>query len=155
MDHYQIVCTEYLEVLHHLELSIHAEQAFCSTLTQMEYLPRFKDQPALRKVHKENYATSYHRNTAAGNLTRLIDGDVDELLVLMTVECFIETRQHDKTAEFALAQISVTNLDDEEWMNAANEWHFQRKRQLRYAAKALRSVIAPELWNKGATLAER
>ncbi len=42
-------------VLSHIEASIQAEQIFCSIVTEMTYLPAFKDQPPLRQLHRENY----------------------------------------------------------------------------------------------------
>ncbi|WAH38747.1 hypothetical protein [Alicyclobacillus dauci] len=152
MEPLQDTRTAYSDVLNQIELSIKAEQVFCSIVTQMKYLPQFTDQAALRTVHRENYQTSYHRNTAAGNLERLVAGDSDELLILMTVECFIETRQHDKVAETALGNIAVTAPEDKKWIVAATEWHRRRKQHLKYAARTLRAMIGSELWNKGASL---
>lgn len=146
--------TGYGNVLHCVELSIKAEQLFCSIVTQMKFLPQFKEQATLATVHKENYETSYHRNTAAGNLERLVSGESDELLTLMTVECFIEARHHDKVAETSLDHIVVTNPEDENWIVEATKWHVKRKKYLKSAAKKLHAVIGPELWNKGTMLAE-
>ncbi|GMA59569.1 hypothetical protein NZD89_08565 [Alicyclobacillus fastidiosus] len=148
------VHTGYADVLNLVEQSIKAEQVFCSIVTQMKYLPQFKGQTALNIVHRENYETSYHRNTAAGNLERLVTGESDELLILMTVECFIETRQHDKIAGTSLGNIVVTSSEDQQWIIVATEWHKQRRQYLKSAARVLRTLIGPELWNKGASMVE-
>lgn len=144
----------YADVLSQVEQSIKAEQVFCSIVTQMKYLPQFTGQAALNKVHRENYETSYHRNTAAGNLERLVFGESDELLILMTVECFIEARQHDKTAAASLEKIVATSSEDQQWIIVATEWHKRRRQYLKSAARLLSTLIGPELWNKGASLVE-
>jgi hypothetical protein len=154
MEPFPTTHTAYADVLKHVELSIKAEQVFCSIVTQMKYLPQFTGQAALNTVHRENYQTSYHRNTAAGNLERLVAGESDELLILMTVECFIETRHHDKIAETSLGNIVVTSSEDQKWISAATEWHRRRKQHLKSAARILSTMIGPELWNKGALLVE-
>ena len=142
-------------VLQHLEHSIKAEQIFCSYVTQMKFLPQFKENAALSYVHRENYETSYHRNTAAGNLQRMLElSERDEMLVLMTIECFVETRAHDKKAESALIQIPSFTAKDEVLLTEAKRWHQIRKRQLTLAARALYTSVGPEVWQKGVTLAE-
>ncbi len=154
MEQAQMVHTSYADVLRHIDLSIWAEQMFCTVTTQMNFLRQFKDQPELKSLHKENYETSYHRNTAAGNLLRLVAGELDEMLILMTVECFIESRNHDKAAQTALHSISVPTQEDEQWITLSEKWHRRRKRHLKYAAEILRTMIGQELWAKGALLAE-
>ncbi len=154
MDHSQIVHAAYVDVLGHVERSIKAEQMFCSIATQMTFLPQFRYQAELKNVHRENYETSYHRNTAAGNLRRLLTGEFDEMLVLMTVECLIESRKHDKIAETSLGKIVVTDPENSKWVVTAEKWHRLRKRHLKYAAESLRAMIGPEIWAKGALLVE-
>lgn len=154
MAQFQFNHSAFMGVQSHLESSIKAEQIFCSIVTEMTFLPQMKDSAGLKTVHKENYETSYHRNTGAGNLQRLIDGQADELLILMTVECLIETHQHDKTAEKALEKIEVSDEGVKSWVEAAKQWHTRRKQALRQAAKSLHAIIGPELWAKGAALAE-
>jgi len=144
----------YNAVFKHLMSSIKAEQVFCSVVTQMKFLPQFADDPNLRTVHRENYETSYHRNTAAGNLRRLLRGEVDEMLVLMTVECFIEAQEHDKKSETALRQIRSSSTEDEKWLSSARYWHTLRKKHLKAARTALYHIIGPDIWQKGAALAE-
>ncbi len=137
-------------VLRHVRLSIQAEQVFCSIVTEMKFLPQFSYQDALKTVHKENYETSYHRNTAAGNLRRLIKTrTVDEMLILMTVECFIETLEHDRKAETALREITVADPVDEKWLIAAQKWHMRRKQQLKHAAETLYAAIRTGIVEKG------
>ncbi len=141
-------------VLSHIEASIHAEQIFCSIVTEMTYLPAFQDQPPLRKLHSENYETSYHRNTAAGNLQRLLtgSGSSEERLILMTVECLLEAREHDQKAEDYLSQIKPSSSADARWLEAAGKWQKRRKQHLKHAARTLRPAIGEKLWNKGAAL---
>ncbi|GMA51792.1 hypothetical protein GCM10025857_31490 [Alicyclobacillus contaminans] len=146
--------SQWQSVLRDVERSIYAEQVFCSYVTQMTFMPQFKDQPALRQVHRENYETSYHRNTAAGNLHRLAQFDEDELLVLMTVECFIETRKHDNTALTALRQVTTSDPTGRKLLERAFYWHDQRKHYLKRAAGKLYTMLGPELWQKGVALAE-
>jgi hypothetical protein len=149
--------TEFINVLGHIEESIHAEQVFCSIATQMTFLPQFKDQTDLETIHKENYETSYHRNTAAGNLARLVTGETDEMLILMTVECFVEAKNHDKAAGAALEELKNDNTldpNDDIWLDGAKIWHRRRKRALRHAAETLHIIIGSELWAKGAKMAE-
>lgn len=143
-------------VLQHVDMSIQAEQVFCSIVTEMKFMPNFQDQAALATVHKENYETSYHRNTAAGNLRRLISqgGPSQEQLILMTVECFIEARGHDKTAESALQSIVTSSPQDESWVHAAAKWHKRRKMELKRAARLLKATIPANLWEKGVSMAE-
>lgn len=142
-------------VLRHVRLSIQAEQVFCSIVTEMKFLPQFAYQDALKIIHRENYETSYHRNTAAGNLRRLTKtSTADKMLILMTVECFIETEEHDTKAETALRKITVTDAADNKWVEAAQKWHKRRKQQLKYAAETLYAAIGPELWKQGMELAE-
>lgn len=154
MSQLQSVIAASRPILSYVNRSIHAEQVFCSIVTQMTFLPQFSGQQALKTVHAENYETSYHRNTAAGNLYRLITEYPDNQLVLMTVECFIEARRHDKTAEAALAQITAETTSDAEWLTAARFWHGQRKRFLKEAGRLLYAAIGPEVWQQGAALAE-
>lgn len=156
MDDIAMLYTSSAKVMRHVELSIQAEQVFCSIVTEMKFMPQFANDPNLATVHRENYETSYHRNTAAGNLQRLLalSGQPNEMLILMTVECFIETHEHDKIAEQALLNIKATRPDDEKWLAAAQKWHRRRKRQLGLAASTLRAAIGRELWEKGAALAE-
>lgn len=144
----------FAEVLRQVKASIRAEQVFCSIVTEMKYLPQFKSQSALETVHKENYETSYHRNTAAGNLRRIVSGEQEQLLILMTIECFIEAAHHDKNAENALNAIIGTNPDGQQWIETAAKWHEQRVMHLKRAKKLLRSIVGPELWSQGAALAE-
>ncbi|WAH37820.1 hypothetical protein [Alicyclobacillus dauci] len=144
----------YAEVLHYLNLSIRAEQIFCSIVTQMLYIPQFQNQTSLKTVHRENYQTSYHRNTAAGNLIRLEGGDAQKILVLMTIECFVEVRKHDKVAEAGLRQITASSAEDKSLLAVAFEWHSMRKRYLRAAARTLRSTVGADVWQEGVQLAE-
>jgi hypothetical protein len=143
-------------VLQHVEMSIHAEQVFCSIVTEMKYMPGFQNDPGLKTVHEQNYETSYHRNTAAGNLRRLVahGGPSKEQLILMTVECFLEAHDHDKRAETALQTLSASSPTDETWLQAAAKWHKRRKVELNRAAKLLRASIPANLWEKGATMVE-
>lgn len=155
MNDLQHVTNEFAQVLHPTKSSIYAEQVFCSIVTQMKFIPQFSNQPVLKTVHAENYQTSYHRNTAAGNLHRLLEvNHSDEILILMTVECFAESHQHDKTAESALLKITTTNPGDAKWLESAIYWHNQRKRHLKHAAKMLYTAVGPEVWKKGLALAE-
>lgn len=144
----------FAQVMRHVDRSIFAEQVFCSWVTQMNFLPQFANQPPLKIVHRENYETSYHRNTAAGNLHRLLANEWDEMLILMTVECFIEAKEHDKTAENALNQITASTPVDQKWIQTATYWHQQRKRHLKRAVKSLYATIGSEMWQKGVALAE-
>jgi hypothetical protein len=141
-------------VLSHIEASIQAEQIFCSIVTEMTYLPAFKDQPPLRQLHRENYETSYHRNTAAGNLQRFLtgSGSSEERLILMTVECLLETHEHDRKAEDYLSQMKPASSADARWLEAAGKWHKRRKQHLKHAARTLRAAIGETLWSKGAAL---
>lgn len=135
--------------------SIRDEQVFCSITTQMSFMPQFSNQAALKTVHKENYETSYHRNTAAGNLCRLLTTDPhNEMLILMTVECFIEAKEHDRKAQAALEQIVSTVPSDDPWIKSAMHWHRKRKKHLKQAARILKDAIGPDLWQQGANLAE-
>lgn len=135
--------------------SIEAEQVFCSLVTEMGYQPQFRGNSALAIVHRENYETSYHRNTAAGNLERLLQGDTsNEMLVLLTVECFIEARQHDGTAEMALMQIKAVSQEDSGWLEAARFWHQKRRQYLDSATEVLYTSIGPAMWEKGVALVE-
>ncbi|GMA51221.1 hypothetical protein GCM10025857_25780 [Alicyclobacillus contaminans] len=140
-------------VLGHLEASIYAEQVFCSVVTEMETLPMFQDQPLVASIHRENYETSYHRNTAAGHLQRSLANsgvNIHQLMVL-TVECLYETRAHDLKAETYLRQLDQINHEDAAgWMAAAVKWHRRRKRQLNLAARTLHSVLPSPLWAEGA-----
>ncbi|MCL6518081.1 hypothetical protein, partial [Alicyclobacillus sp.] len=143
-------------VLQHLEQSIHAEQVFCSIVTEMKFMPAFKDDPNLAEVHRQNYETSYHRNTAAGNLRRLLAGagPSEEMLVLMTIECFVEAKRHDRQAEEALKAIRTESPADEGWIQAAERWHARRRQALRMARRLLRQSVSEETWAKGVALAE-
>lgn len=153
---YPAMSSIYAPVLHYVERSIHAEQIFCSIVTEMKFMPAFKDDPHLAEVHRQNYETSYHRNTAAGNLRRLLAGagPSDEMLVLMTIECFVEAREHDKRAEQALTSIRAGSAADERWIQAAEKWHFRRRHALRRAKRLLKQAVPPETWAKGVALAE-
>jgi hypothetical protein len=144
------------QVLQHVKMSIHAEQVFCSIVTEMKFMPSFQEDPELATVHKENYETSYHRNTAAGNLRRLLadGGPSTEQLILMTVECFLEARQHDRTAEAALQNIQPKAPEDQSWLNAAAKWHGRRKAELHRATKLLRASIPDSMWEKGKAMME-
>lgn len=153
MEHF-ISNTNSVDVLRQVKSSIKAEQVFCSIVTQMKFMKQFKDQSALKTVHKENYETSYHRNTAAGNLRRIRAGESDELLILMTVECLMETEEHDKSAENALRNIEASDEQGQQWLASAISWHELRTRHLQKAKHLLREKIGTVLWNKGAALAE-
>ncbi|MDB5085451.1 MAG: hypothetical protein JWN30_2337 [Bacilli bacterium] len=143
-------------VLQHVERSIHFEQVFCSIVTEMKYMAPFQNQAGLQRVHKENYETSYHRNTAAGNLKRLTAGAGASAtqLILMTVECFLEAQEHDQNAEQALGSMTASNPQEQSWLDAAQEWHLKRKEELQIAAQILRESIPADLWNQGAALTE-
>ena len=145
---------DYRTAFKHLKASIEAEQVFCSIVTEMKFMPQFADDPNLRTVHRENYETSYHRNTAAGNLRRLLRGETAEMLILMTVECFIESREHDRKSGEALDGIQSTGPHDEKWLESAKYWHAKRKQQLKHARNVLYNMIGPDVWQKGAALAE-
>jgi hypothetical protein len=138
--------------------SIHAEQVFCSITTEMKYLPDFAELPELKTLHKQNYETSYHKNTAAGNLLRLMKGvnlhEQEKMLILMTVECFIEATGHQAIAEQALTSISTPVEEHTRYLEAAAHWHDLRKYWLRKAQKTLRRAIPPEWWTEGEALAE-
>lgn len=138
--------------------SIHAEQVFCSITTEMKYMPGFAKLPELATIHKQNYETSYHMNTATGNLLRLMMGaktlEQEKLLVLMTVECFIEAMAHLATAEQALTSISAPDTESAKYLEAAAHWHDLRKYWLRKANRTLRKAIPPEWWSEGEALAE-
>ncbi|MCL6636467.1 MAG: hypothetical protein K6T26_00850 [Alicyclobacillus sp.] len=146
----------YAAVLHHVGLSLQAEQVFCSIVTEMKFMPAFRDDPHLQTVHKENYETSYHRNTAAGNLRRLLTGAFaeEDMLVLMTIECFVEAKAHDLAAEQALRAIPATTESQQHWLRAAERWHMRRRRELSRAKRILRSHVSAETWQKGVALAE-
>lgn len=144
----------YAEVLRLVKCSMKAEQYFCSIVTQMTYLPQFKHQQPLDIVHKENYETSYHRNTAIGNLRRLLDGDMDELVILMTVECIIEAARHDAKAKAALAELSAGDEEGQMWLGRAEKWQGYRSNYLARARSMLRGVIGPQSWAKGKALAQ-
>lgn len=138
--------------------SIHAEQVFCSITTEMKYMPEFMNIPELATVHRENYETSYHKNTAAGNLLRLMMGaktpEQEKLLVLMTVECLIEATHHHATAEQALTSMNASSGESTRYLEASAHWHDLRKYWLRKAQRTLRRAIPPEWWQEGQSLAE-
>jgi hypothetical protein len=156
MNHYASLYPALSTVLDHVNASIHAEQVFCSITTEMKFIPSFKDQPPLAVVHRENYETSYHMNTAAGNLHRLLThgNHSDEMLILMTIECFIEAREHERKAEQALDDLQAPSESDQHWLEAAHKWHRRRRRQLRRAARVLRAAVGPDVWQQGAVLAD-
>ncbi|SFU69881.1 hypothetical protein [Alicyclobacillus macrosporangiidus] len=76
------------------------------------------------------------------------------MLVLMTIECFVEAREHDKRAEQALTSIRAGSAADERWIQAAEKWHFRRRHALRRAKRLLKQAVPPETWAKGVALAE-
>ncbi len=156
MSHLASLYPSLSTVLDHLDASIYAEQVFCSITTEMKFLPSFKDQPPLRTVHRENYETSYHKNTAAGNLHRLLahGHSSHERLILITIECFIEAREHERKAEEALSNLQAPTESDQRWLDAAHKWHRRRRRELRHAARVLRAAVGPEIWEQGAALAD-
>jgi hypothetical protein len=146
------------KIYRRVQAAIYAEQIFCSITTEMKYLPAFKDQPPLRNVHRENYETSYHLNTAAGNLARLLSGAhsnrEERMLILMTIECFIEADEHDRKAKQFLRQVTAAEKKDGAWLEAAAHWHEQRVYWLQRAMKKLRSTIPASLWQEGASMAK-
>lgn len=129
----------------------YAEQVFCSLTTEMQYLPAFKNNPELQKLHKENYETSYHQNTAAGNLQRLMVGakthEQEKILVLITVKCMLEAKNHQSKAEDALKSLSAPQ-EHQAWLDAAHHWHHMRHRWLKAATKELRAAIPPKWWSE-------
>ena len=144
----------WVHVKNELLESVHAEQVFCSLVSEMKYMPQFQSQPALAELHKENYETSYHRNTAVGNLSRLQAGEAHDLPVLMTIECLVETARHDRLGEKALAAIRAAAPEDQVWLRAAQNWHERREYWTRRAADTLRGHVSAHLWEQGIGMAE-
>ncbi len=147
-------------ILQHLRHSIRAEQIFCSLTTEMKWLPTLANQPELAAVHKQNYETSYHMNTAAGNLLRLNRGwtwtDEDQTrLVVMTVECLLEAYAHLKQAAAAMSRLIAADPQATRLLQAARHWHKQRKYWLRQATHLLRKTVTPNVWEQGVHLVER
>ncbi|SFU71568.1 hypothetical protein [Alicyclobacillus macrosporangiidus] len=58
---YPAMSSIYAPVLHYVERSIHAEQIFCSIVTEMKFMPAFKDDPHLTEVHRQNYEKFYRK----------------------------------------------------------------------------------------------
>ncbi|GMA55453.1 hypothetical protein GCM10025857_68100 [Alicyclobacillus contaminans] len=75
-------------------------------------------------------------------------------MVLMTVECFVETRKHDNTALTALRQVTASDSMGMQLLEHAFYWHDKRKHYLKRATRKLYARIGPELWQKGVALAE-
>lgn len=146
--------SEWVHVKNELMESVYAEQVFCSIVTEMKLMPQFQNQPALAGIHRENYETSYHRNTAVGNLSRLQAGEANVTLVLMTVECLAEAARHDNSAESSLGQMHAATPDDQVWLRAAANWHARRSWWVRRAAASLQASVGPELWEQGLSLAQ-
>lgn len=142
------------EVLRPLSVSIYGEQVFCSITTEMKWLPPFRDDADLTALHRENYETSYHRNTAAGNLTRLIWQQAQartpsKRLVLVTVECLLEAREHDRRAAQHLQALAQRADGHRSWTDAALRWHEHRTQWLRRAMRTLRRGIPADWWEEG------
>lgn len=144
----------WVHVKNELMESVHAEQVFCSIVTEMKRMPQFQHQPALANLHRQNYETSYHRNTAVGHLSRLQAGEPSVALILMTVECLAEAARHDKSAQAALDQIQAATPDDQVWLRAAANWHARRSWWGRRTAASLQANVSPDLWEQGLALAE-
>ncbi|WP_026960995.1 hypothetical protein [Alicyclobacillus herbarius] len=142
-----------------IQSAIYAEQVFCSITTEMKFLPGFENQLELRSLHRENYETSYHLNTAAGNLARILAGAHDRhqerQLILMTVECFIEAREHMDKAEGYLGRLKPGNAKERVWLRAAGHWHQERVRWLNQAMRRLKTSIPESVWQEGVSLVER
>jgi hypothetical protein len=148
------------QVLRPLSVSIYGEQVFCSITTEMKWLPGFRDNAELTALHRENYETSYHRNTAAGNLTRLAwqeaqGRDPSKRLVLMTVECLLEAREHDRRTAQHLRALEEQAGAYRSWLEAASRWHEHRTRWLRRAVRTLRGGIPAGWWEEGTQLIEQ
>ncbi|WP_067933848.1 hypothetical protein [Alicyclobacillus kakegawensis] len=139
-----------------VQSTLYAEQVFCSITSEMNYLPNFARQPVLRSLHAENYESSYHLNTAAGNLVRILAGAhsqrQQQRLVLMTVECFIEAREHMDKAAGYLRQLETTDKRDKAWIYAAWHWHEQRVHWLTKAMRRLQASVPESVWQAGVGL---
>ncbi|MBX5436614.1 MAG: hypothetical protein IRZ33_05280 [Alicyclobacillaceae bacterium] len=141
-------------VLKYLKASIYAEQVFCSVTTEMRFFPAFAEQPAFRELHAENYETSYHRNTAAGNLIRLTHAEPEytepnRRLVVTTIACCSQSREHDRRAEQALAALTASSAEERAFLDLAGKWHEHRKYWLKRAMRLLRAGVPAELWQQG------
>lgn len=159
VNHEPIVHPLWGKVLHELRRSIYAEQVFCSITTEMEHIPDFAKQPALAELHKQNYETSYHRNTACGNLIRMhyAPGETspeEQRLLLQTIDCFYEARYHDKQAEAAFLKLTASNEETNGWLELAGKWHEQRKLWLKSAAMTLRNLVPKSIWEEGKSQAK-
>jgi hypothetical protein len=144
-------------ILQHVNASIQAEQVFCSITTEMKWFPQIERQPILKELHAENYETSYHRNTAAGNLIRLqmtdgTDRDQHKRLILMTVECLLEAKEHDTKAYNFLTRLEADTSQDKAWIEFAAKWHRLREHYLRRAMRRLRMSISDDMWQEGAAM---
>lgn len=140
--------------LRDLRRSLYAEQIFCSLTSEMRAFPAFAEQPALDELHKENYETSYHRNTACGHLTRLYfapPAAVEEFdrLTVMAIACVYNSRKHDKLAQAQFEALVASDPVDQAWLQLAMCWHLERKRWLKVAAADVRALVSPDLWAQG------
>lgn len=144
----------WVHVKNELLESVHSEQAFCSLVAEMLYMPTFQHQPALAELHRKNFETSHRRNTVAGNLARLQAGEEHEALVFMTIEYLVKTAMHDTASTALLAQLTADTPDDQVWLRAAAHWHESRQLWTRRAAATLKANIAADLWEHGLALAE-
>ncbi|QQE78155.1 hypothetical protein [Alicyclobacillus sp. SO9] len=146
-----IAYTLFEHVFQNMSHCIYAEQVFCSLTTEMKYLPAFKDNPHLQALHKENYETSYHQNTAAGNLQRLMVGaktrEQEKVLVVVAARCMLEAKKHQAKADEALKTISVPQ-EHVAWLDASRHWQHMRHRWLKLAMKDLRSAVPPKWWSE-------
>jgi|GEM_PF-5766725 len=143
-------------VFQKLSACIYAEQVFCSLTTEMKFLPAFQDSSILKNIHTQNYETSYHQNTAAGNLQRLMMGattaEQEKMLALVTVACMTEAKRHQNQAEAYLRQMT-SDASDSQWLDAIRHWHQMRYHWLKVARSSLKGSISPQWWSQGEALA--
>ncbi len=143
----------WVHVKNELLESVHAEQAFCSIVAEMLLLPQFRSQSSVTDAYRENFETSLLRNIAVGHLTRLQAGEPQTRLVVLTVEALATAVLHDRLCHRALQTLAASTPDDQVWLRAANNWREQREHWLRRAASTLKSGIAPEVWDRGLSMA--
>ncbi|KPV42940.1 hypothetical protein [Alicyclobacillus ferrooxydans] len=151
-EHYAIAAN----VIRYLDMSILAEQVFCSIVAEMQNDPNLRDRGAWSVLEQANRATTYYRSTAGGHLRRLLwgaDADTSELFSL-TVGCLVEAKAHDKEAEHALVDLDDDPAVNRPMLNAALKWHSRRKIELKHTALGLRAALPRDVWETGVALAK-
>lgn len=76
-----------------------------------------------------------------------------KMLALLTVECLVESANHQQRAEAILRQFD-TDAAHRQWLDAARHWHHMRKYWLKAATQTLRGGIPQKWWTEGKAMAE-